>query len=110
MKTILKYTLPNGKIPFDEWFTKQDKMIKAKVLVRLERVKNGLFGQCRSLKKGVSELKFITGERIYFAQDGEKIILLLTAGNKQRQSCDITTAEMYFEDYKERCKDNDNRV
>ena len=41
MKKIIKYQLTNGKIPFDEWFTKLDKSIKAKILVRLERVKNG---------------------------------------------------------------------
>ncbi len=100
MKTILKYQLPNGKIPYDEWFCNLDKSIQAKVLVRIERLKIGLYGNYRNLKKGISELKFISGERIYFYEDENTIILLLNAGNKQRQSNDIKTAQIYLEDYK----------
>ncbi len=54
MKTVLKYQLENGKIPFDEWFNKLDNSIKAKVLVRIERLKLGLYGKHRNLKKGIS--------------------------------------------------------
>lgn len=36
MKTIIKYQLPNGKIPFDEWFKNLDKTVKIEVLLRLE--------------------------------------------------------------------------
>lgn len=96
MKTILKYQLENGKIPFDEWFNKLDNLIKAKVLVRIERLKRGLYGQ------GILELKLVSGERIYFTEENNMIILLLTAGNKQRQENDIKTAELYFQNYKER--------
>ncbi len=39
-------------------------------------------------------------ERIYFYEDENTIILLLNAGNKQRQSNDIKTAQIYLEDYK----------
>ena len=99
MKTILKYQLANGKIPFDEWFEKLDKARKAKVLVRLERLKNGLYGNHRNLTKGIKELRFLSGERIYFYEENEKIVLLLNAGNKQRQSNDIKTAEIYLADY-----------
>lgn len=102
MKTILKYQLENGKIPFDEWFNGLDNSVKAKVLVRMERLKAGLYGQCRNLRNGVSELKFVSGERIYFSEDNNTIILLLTAGNKQRQDKDIKTAELYIKNYRER--------
>lgn len=44
MKTICTYKLPNGKIPFIEWLNNLDKTKKAKVLVRLERLKLGLYG------------------------------------------------------------------
>lgn len=104
MKTVLKYQLKNGKIPFDEWFNGLDNSLKAKVLIRIERLKMGLYGQHRNLKKGISELKFISGERIYFAEENNTIVILLTAGDKQRQSNDIKTAELYFQDYKERSK------
>lgn len=102
MKVILKYQLKNGRIPFDDWFKKLDKSKQVKVLVRLERLKSGLYGNCRNLKKDISELKFKSGERIYFTEENDKIVLLLTAGNKQRQSKDIDCAENYLRDYKER--------
>ena len=102
MKTVLKYQLKNGKIPFDEWFNELDNSVKATVLVRIERLKAGLYGKYRNLKKGISELKFVTGERIYFTETNNTVILLLTAGNKQRQANDIKTAELYLQDFKER--------
>lgn len=104
MRTVLKYQLKNGKIPFDEWFKTLDNSLKAKVLIRIERLKHGVYGQHRNLKKGISELKFITGERIYFAEENNTIVILLTAGNKQRQENDIKAAEKYLQDYKERSK------
>ena len=107
MKTILKYQLKNGKIPFDEWFNKLDNSVKATVLVRMERLKAGLYGKYRNLKNGIAELKFAAGERIYFTEENNTVILLLTAGNKQRQANDIKTAELYLQDFKERGK-NDN--
>ena len=104
MKKIIKYQLENGKIPFDEWFAGIDNAQKAKVLVRLERLKNGLYGKYRNLKKGVSELKFENGIRIYFHEDCDTVVLLLNAGNKKRQQDDIEQAEIYVQDYKERNK------
>ena len=104
MKTVIKYQFENGRIPFDEWFIELDNSAKAKVLVRIERLKLGLYGKHRNLKKGISELKFESGERIYFTEENNTIVILLTAGSKKRQSDDIKTAELYLEDYKERSK------
>lgn len=100
MKEILKYQLENGKIPFDIWFNSLDKPVKAKILVRLERLKFGLYGDYRNLSRGLKELKFKSGERIYFYEDNEIIVILLNAGNKKRQSDDITLAEEYLKYYK----------
>lgn len=106
MKIIRKYKLSNGKIPFDEWLKALDNSRKARVLIRLERLKLGLYGSHRNLKLGISELKFDSGERIYFYEDNRQIVLLLTAGNKQRQANDIKTAELYLKDYKERVQND----
>ena len=57
-----------------------------------------------NLKKGICELKFETGERIYFSEENNTIVILLTAGNKKRQFDDVKTAELYLEDYKGRNK------
>ena len=100
MKTICKYQLPNGKIPFDEWLNKLDNSQKAKVLIRIERLKLGLYGNCKTISKDLKELKFESGLRIYFYEENDVIVILLNAGNKQRQSKDIETAKKYIEDYK----------
>ncbi len=100
MKTILKYQLPNGKIPYDEWFNKLDNSQKAKVLVRIERLKAGLYGNCKTISGDIKELKFDSGLRIYFYEQGDIIVILLNGGGKQRQSKDIELAKKYMQDYK----------
>jgi len=37
--------------------------------------------------------------RVYFAEDGEKIILLLLGGDKKSQSSDIQKAKEYWRNY-----------
>ncbi len=106
MKKVIKYQLSNGEIPFDEWIYSLDKPMQARVLIRIERLKIGLYGKYRNLKKGISELKFESGERIYFYEEDNTIVLLLNAGNKKRQNNDIKTAELYLTDYKERGKND----
>ena len=99
MKTICKYQLPNGKIPFDEWLNKLDNSQKAKVLVRIERLKLGLYGNCKVISDGLKELKFESGLRIYFHEQNDVIVILLNGGGKQRQSKDIETAKKYLLEY-----------
>ncbi len=100
MKTICKYQLPNGKIPYDEWLNKLDNSQKAKVLVRIERLKLGLYGNCKTISGELKELKFDSGLRIYFYEENDVIVILLNGGGKQRQSKDIELAKKYMQDYK----------
>jgi len=61
----------------------------------------GNLGHCRSVGGGVVELKidFGPGFRIYFGQDGDKIIVLLVGGDKRTQPTDIKRAKEYWVDY-----------
>jgi putative addiction module killer protein len=43
-----------------------------------------------------------SGYRIYFAQEGTIIIILLCAGDKSTQEKDITKAKKYLENYRSR--------
>jgi putative addiction module killer protein len=99
---IRKYQLKDGKIPFDIWFNKlRDKRAKAKILIRIKRVELGLIGDNRSVGDGVYELRITEGQayRIYYGYAGNKLVLLLSGGNKSTQQKDIKTAKQYWSHY-----------
>lgn len=108
-KELIIYKTKLGREPFIEWFDSLDVKIQAKITSRLDRVESGHYGDYKTLKDGVSELRFIThkGYRIYFAEEGLKIVILLSAGDKSRQSKDIEKAKDYLNDYKERQGNNE---
>jgi putative addiction module killer protein len=45
------------------------------------------------------------GYRVYFGEEGEQIVILLSGGTKQRQQSDIRLALERWEDYKQRKKE-----
>jgi len=102
---ILKYEAVDGTIPLDAWLAGlRDRRAKARVLVRLNRLKLGLEGHWRSVGEGVRELKIPEGKgyRVYYAWDGQTIVLLLCGGDKSTQNADIENAKTYWRDYNER--------
>jgi len=106
---IIVYATESGKFPFYEWLEDLDKRVMAKVSKRLLRLSMGNFGDCKSLGNELFELRFSEGIRIYFSKVNNKIVLLLTGGNKNNkgeQSRDISKARDFLVDYKER---NDDR-
>ncbi len=103
-RKLLLYTTSNGRSPFEEWLNGlKDINGRAHIRKRLNRVRLGNLGVNRNLGDGVWELKFDFGPgyRIYYAEDGENIILLLAGGDKSSQSRDIILAKRYWENYNE---------
>ena len=101
--TIKIYKTASGKCPFDEWLNDlANKKAQVAIDLRLERVKMGNLGQCKSLGNMVFELKVDIGPgyRIYFGKIGTNIILLLCAGDKRSQQRDIVKAKKYFQNFK----------
>lgn len=81
---------------FDRWLGKlKDRRAVARILVRIDRLALGNPGDVRSVGGGVSELKidYGPGYRVYFAQRGQALVLLLCGGDKSTQSADIDTAQ-----------------
>lgn len=74
---------------------------RARIDARLVRVRNGNFGDHRSVGDGVSELRFKSGPgyRIYYAVRGTTIVILLTGGDKGSQSRDIVAAKALAKEY-----------
>jgi len=64
----------------------------------------GNFGDCKSLRLGLYELRIDWGPgyRVYYAMIGKDCVLLLCGGDKREQSSDIERALEFLKDYKER--------
>jgi len=86
---------------FSKWLTKlKDRKAVARILVRLEAVRLGKFGDAKSLGGKIFELRihFGPGYRIYYARRSESLILLLVGGTKSRQSNDIERARKLLQE------------
>jgi putative addiction module killer protein len=106
------YKTKEGKEPFWDWYYSQDNVVKALVLVRFKRVEKGLFGDHKAEGKGVWALRFDDGQgtRIYYGlTDNQKVVLLLSGGEKKRQGRDIQEAIAFWEDYKKNEKHKDQK-
>ena len=100
---ILKYQTSDEKIPLDDWLDSlRDKRAKARIQIRLDRLKLGLFGDWKPVGDGVCELRITEGlgYRVYYAKEGDIIVILLCGGNKSSQKKDIKQAKTYWQDYK----------
>jgi putative addiction module killer protein len=71
------------------------------VRARLNRVRLGNFGGCKSVGRGVEELRidYGPGYRIYYGRQGPLVVVLLCGGDKSTQARDILTAQKYWKDY-----------
>ncbi len=106
MVDIREYLDVDGHSPFREWRSKLHPEARRKVTTALYRVGLGNFSNVRGVGAGVFECKinFGPGYRVYFGKDGERMVILLGGGTKQRQQNDISLALDRWEDYKRRKK------
>jgi len=104
MKEIIYYQTVDNKIPYLEWYKSLDKSLKLVVDKRISKIERGLFGKIKRLSEDLYEIKFDNGLRIYYTEKVDTIILLLTGGNKSKQSKDIELAQKYINEYNERIK------
>ena len=80
---------------YRDWINSlKDRWGRARVQVRVDRLVHGNPGQHRTLTDGVCELKidFCPGYRVYYAERGGVIIVLLAGGDKSTQQQDIKAA------------------
>jgi putative addiction module killer protein len=99
------YVAGNGKVPFSRWLNSlRDTRARAVIRVRLNRIRLGSFGDCKSVGDGVMELRidYGPGYRVYFGQVDQRIVLLLCGGDKSFQGRDIAKARAYWADYRRR--------
>lgn len=99
---IREYMDESGRSPFAEWMESlRDTRGRARILARLDRLEEGLFGDHKSLGQGIWELRFNFGPgyRIYYGLDGRTVVLLLCGGNKSTQTSDIKLAQQHWQRY-----------
>lgn len=102
MKQIEIFELNNGKKPVIKWIKSLDKSLQSRILDRLDKLQNGLYGDFKILDSEIKELrfKFGSGYRIYFHETNDVIILLLCGGDKSTQNNDIKKAKEYLKIWK----------
>jgi putative addiction module killer protein len=102
---VIRYTTESGKDVFGDWLAKlADPRAAAKIVVRIDRLAAGNFGDCKAIRDGVWELRvnWGPGYRVYYAISGRTQVVLLCGGDKRKQSADINRALGYWKDYLER--------
>lgn len=82
----------------------RDRVAKVAIIKRVARMEVGLFGDCKSLREGIWELKVDVGAgyRVYYAHVGNRVILLTTGGDKRSQSRDIERALNLLKNWEKR--------
>lgn len=84
---------------FDRWLRR---LKDRRAVVRVDRLGAGNAGDAKPVGHGVSELRidYGPGYRVYCLREGERLILLLTGGDKSSQQTDIQLAHQIAADWR----------
>jgi putative addiction module killer protein len=92
---------------FKKWLKKlKDRIGKALIYRRIERLVEGNPGDSAPIGEGLSEMRINHGPgyRVYYKDTGMELIILLCGGDKSTQESDIARAKKlaveYLEDWK----------
>ena len=93
-----------GREPAREWLDSvKDPRLRNRIERYISQLESKNFGDQKKIKdgKGVWELRlhFGPGYRIYYAEDGPYIVVVLCAGHKGTQKRDIKRAKQLWVDY-----------
>ncbi|HLA35598.1 MAG TPA: type II toxin-antitoxin system RelE/ParE family toxin [Rhodocyclaceae bacterium] len=108
MYEIRHYLTIDGKNIYIEWLKQvRDPIAKVQIVKRVNRVELGNFGDHKFCRDGVWEMRLDigTGYRVYYAQAGAQVVLLLCGGDKRTQRADIDRAVLNWQDWQRRPHD-----
>ena len=94
-KHLTMYATLAGHVPVEAWLAAlRNRHARARIRVRIDRLSLGNAGDARAVGVGVWELRIDHGPgyRVYDAQSGSDLILLLCGGDKTTQTADIALA------------------
>jgi putative addiction module killer protein len=92
---IVHYRTEAGADIFQEWVDSlRDQRARIAILRRIDRAAHGNFGDHRSCRDGVFEMRVDVGPgyRVYYFQHGRMLVVLLSGGDKRTQDADIDNA------------------
>ncbi|MGH8480434.1 MAG: type II toxin-antitoxin system RelE/ParE family toxin [Gammaproteobacteria bacterium] len=102
---IIHYLTVDDRDLYQDWVDGV-RDIRARVAIqrRVDRLAGGSFGDHRFCREGAWELRIDVGAgyRVYYAQAGEALVLLLCGGDKRSQAADIDRAVECWRDYQRR--------
>ena len=104
MIDVLRYVTKSGREVIRDWLDKlHDARAVTRIAMRIDRLADGNFGDCKPLRDGVWELRidYGPGYRVYLLRWGEEIIILLCGGDKDTQENDIKTAKRLAKEWRE---------
>ncbi len=99
----MKYDIKQTDV-FSKWLLKlKDIKGKVSILRRIERIRNGNFGDHKGLGDEVSELRITVGAgyRVYYTIRNGEVVLLLVGGDKSTQKADIQKAKELIKELKD---------
>ena len=104
-KEIIYYYTQDDKCPYINWLDSLDTSMQLRVIKRVDKLKEGLYGDHKLLQKSkLSELRmdFGKGYRIYYYDLETRVVLFVAGSDKKDQKKVIQQANEYFEDFIER--------
>jgi putative addiction module killer protein len=101
--SIVEYVREDGSNPYRAWFDGLHAQAAAKIATAIVRLELGNLSRVKWIG-GIGEYRIDWGPgyRIYLAKDGDKLIILLGGGTKQRQQIDIERAKAMWAEYRAR--------
>ncbi len=106
-KEVKEYVDETGRSLFREWLLAlKDVGIRARIRMRINRLRFGNVGDCRFLGNGVYEMKMDVGPgyRLYFGRESDLVLILLCGGTKKSQQKDIEKAKELWQNFTRRRK------
>ena len=105
LNRINEYTDEQDRSPYAEWLASlRDARARARVIMHVDRMELGLFGNSEPIGEGLSELRihYGPGYRVYYGRETQNTYLVLCGGNKSTQSRDIKRAKTCWQVYMRR--------
>jgi putative addiction module killer protein len=104
MPQTSEYEDSSGQSPFGRWFNELEPVAAVKVRRAVAKLEAGLRPNVKPVGGGVHEARidYGPGYRVYFASDGDHLVLLLGGGEKHGQNDDVAAAKQRWTDYKRR--------